>query len=110
MSCGELKLLWRTSCRSGRGTRRPRKMTSIQACLSSHPSTAPGPGRVAQVEHEYTDGWAWACVSVLDVHHADPVVRQLTPAGLAALLKRRQPQGRRSSLEGAFCKFFRHGV
>jgi hypothetical protein len=44
--------------------------TSIQARLRCHPTTPPGPGRAARVEHEYTRGGAWAYLAALDVHRA----------------------------------------
>jgi hypothetical protein len=44
--------------------------TSIQARLRRHPTTPPGPGRAARVEHEYTRGGAWAYLAALDVHRA----------------------------------------
>jgi hypothetical protein len=44
--------------------------TSIQARMRCHPTTPPGPGRAARVEHEYTRGGAWAYLAALDVHRA----------------------------------------
>ena len=57
--------------------------TSIQARLRTHPSTPPGPGRVARVEHEYTRGGAWAYLAALDVHRAKLFGRCEATTGIA---------------------------
>jgi DDE superfamily endonuclease len=57
--------------------------TSIQARLRMHPSTPPGPGRVARVEHEYTRGGAWAYLAALDVQRAKLFGRCEATTGIA---------------------------
>ena len=42
--------------------------TSIQARIRRHPTTPPRPGQAARVEHEYSQGGAWAYLAALDVH------------------------------------------
>ena len=58
--------------------------TSIQARLRRHPSSAPGPGSVSRVEHEYTRGGALAYLAAWDVHRAKVFGRCEHTTGIAS--------------------------